>query len=510
MNKNKVILVQTITLFVFLLFVAAIILYHNGVYDISFIERKEDPASEKAETDISTEEGSSFDTSSAEDSSADDITNTPNESTEASLSYAEEVNRLPLVSDLAEDGYRISDETYRPGNFKLALVLDTVPLPPYFNKSFPSTVVIGSPSLYPYMGYIMMDFDSGYVLDHLGSVAALGTDNLTPVYQRDAEGNPLFEFEGNYYILSDDKEKMCQVNFNPAFGTALSFSYTSDYSDTDVELRRFYIDTQETRKISVEDGRDVTDLIEKGLEVHGEDYEIPEYTLELKDVRLWGYINEDGEEVIEAKYYFASEFNSDGYAFVTRRDGSMIMIDQEGESVIDPYGEVMYLQSQDRHYIVDGYYLPDSFGVESIGMFRFDDRLLRVVRKFYDYYQRDTVVAEEDILIYRDNSKFAIPYGYDLIGYSNGILLLRKDGRYGYMDNTGKWLVQPSYQYARPFLEGLAVITASNGKKFMIDTDGNVVLPAVYDYISDCSDGVVTAYERVHGWSVFNKMKNDT
>lgn len=503
MSKSKTILLQSMAMFIFLLFAVVIWLYNNGFYDISFIERTESkaPVTEgDTLTNIDTTE-SDMEIGSGDGDSAD---------FSSSLLYAEEVNKFPIASELSDDGYFISDDDYNSNNFKLAIVLDTVQLPSTYKKNYPASVVLGNAVMYPYMGYIIMNVDSGYILDYRGNVVARGTSGFLPVYQRDAEGNPLFAYEDGYYILSDDKDKMYRVNFDPAFGTALSFSYTSDYSEESIELYRFYVDTQETRKISVEDGSDITDLIEIGYEINGEEYDVPEYTLHLKDVRLWGYVDKDGEEIIEAKYYFASEFNSDGYAFVTRRDGSMIMINQDGKHVMDPYGNVMYLQSQDRHYIVDGYYLPDSFGSESIGMFRFDDGLLRVVRKFYDYYQRNIVVSEEDILIYRDNSKFAIPYGYELKGYSNGILLLYKNGRYGYMDNTGRWLVQPEYPYARPFFEGLAVITDKNGKKFMIDTDGCVVLPAVYDHISDCSDGVITAYECNYGWSIYNKMKSES
>ena len=79
------------------------------------------------------------------------------------------------------------------------------------------------------------------------------------------------------------------------------------------------------------------------------------------------------------------------------------------------------------------------------------------------------------------------------------MILLEKDGLFGYMNSRGVWLTAPEFTEASPFYEGLAVVTASDGRQGLIDRTGAYVLPAVYDSITDCSDGVVLARSAAFG-----------
>lgn len=54
----------------------------------------------------------------------------------------------------------------------------------------------------------------------------------------------------------------------------------------------------------------------------------------VKKDGLWGYIDKDGNEIIDNKYLFASEFYSDGYAYVTAVDGSVTVIDASGATAM--------------------------------------------------------------------------------------------------------------------------------------------------------------------------------
>ncbi len=69
----------------------------------------------------------------------------------------------------------------------------------------------------------------------------------------------------------------------------------------------------------------------------------------------------------------------------------MQMIDRTGEVVLDPYGRKFNQETNIDNLVIDGIYLPETFGEESIGMFRFDHGLMRVVRGLYDYYSLGTV-----------------------------------------------------------------------------------------------------------------------
>ena len=86
------------------------------------------------------------------------------------------------------------------------------------------------------------------------------------------------------------------------------------------------------------------------------------------------------------------------------------------------------------------------------------------------------------------------------------MILLERDGLYGFMDYSGKWIAQPIYTDAEAFSEGLAVIGTADGRYGMIDTSGNIVVPFAYTHISSCSDGVIAVYSEESGWHILRKM----
>ena len=73
------------------------------------------------------------------------------------------------------------------------------------------------------------------------------------------------------------------------------------------------------------------------------------------------------------------------------------------------------------------------------------------------------------------------------------------------MTSRGKFICEPTFTYARPFFEGLAVVGEEGGKKGMIDRDGNYVIEPLFDEITDCSGGVICLYDKSCGWQIINK-----
>lgn len=61
-----------------------------------------------------------------------------------------------------------------------------------------------------------------------------------------------------------------------------------------------------------------------------------------------------------------------------------------------------------------------------------------------------------------------------------------KEGNRGYINvNTGEVVIDGQYKHAWHFSEGLAAVVADNGKVGFINHDNEMVIPAVYDYVSD-------------------------
>ncbi|MCL2773859.1 MAG: WG repeat-containing protein [Oscillospiraceae bacterium] len=224
----------------------------------------------------------------------------------------------------------------------------------------------------------------------------------------------------------------------------------------------------------------------------------------------WGYTDTAAGTVI-VKPQFSRTFNfSEGigiaYSYEWRKGNRLYFYDESWQNLIAGY------------YAYDsGYFAPNTpdsdaeakpLDINSLGFFYFDHGLTRVyAREFYQQSRRIDLTSERDILVDKNGKEFYIPEDYMLKAYSNGMILLEKDGCYGFMNYLGEWVAQPIFTYAEPFFEGVAVIGFKDGKKALIDTKGNLITKFQYDSISNCTGGIVALYEKGVGWTVLNKVR---
>ena len=181
-------------------------------------------------------------------------------------------------------------------------------------------------------------------------------------------------------------------------------------------------------------------------------------------------------------YTYKEAYNfSEGYAAVVYPDNVLLYINR--------YGKIDYYLYRETHYVNPNgrrafsiYAAPVLRGLQSVGSFYFDKGYVRIRQLDTDkiYGNPDWIVGEYDYLIDDYGRRFNIPADYDLIAYSDGILLLERDGLYGYYSIEGRWIAQPIYTFARPFAEGLGVIGFNRGIKGVIVTEGNVVITFEY------------------------------
>ncbi len=185
--------------------------------------------------------------------------------------------------------------------------------------------------------------------------------------------------------------------------------------------------------------------------------------------------NADGETVIEPKYadvYAPSE----GYSIAVTNDGSM------------------HVYTTDGKIVSDGYRVPVGNG-NMIGYFFVDNGLFRAC-----------TADGREVLVNTSGAEVSIPSDYGIVSYSDGVLLVKgADGNFGYFTSGGKWLGAPYYENAKPFYEGLAVV-CRDGLYGMINTDGDLVIPCVFDSLSDCQDGVIVGFTQKNGYCVLNKI----
>jgi hypothetical protein len=123
--------------------------------------------------------------------------------------------------------------------------------------------------------------------------------------------------------------------------------------------------------------------------------------------------------------------------------------------------------------------------------------------------------------------------------FSDGLAMARSKGKWGYIDETCKWAIQPVYDHLYPFHEGYAVVevmggltlidkenrnlwekpfhivhrfsdgvaVVRSGKWGALDAEGNWVLPANYEYIDKFVHGTARAREKGN-WGLLDKQGN--
>lgn len=432
---------------------------------------------------------------------------------------SDNVKSYSTVKSLTGKGYSLVTGDWQSGSTKLGKMTFSYALPTAYSLTdrtvsqltyvYPENfteyyatytdVTEARPAIELYMGYILYDNGQQIVLiDHDGIILQSIDDTVTiPAYERDKDGTPLFyrwswvenEQVKVYYRLSDDGTSFVLSDYDPILdGRGLTFDYPANYAMPDP-----------TAPVRVQEGKE--EQLKQQQAAISNAYENARVGYTKNSVELTGY-----------KYRQAFSFQN-GYAAVVGDENrqEMFFIGANGRKALSGYK--MYLKKDYERYVIESWRLPASYGIESIGSLYFDHGWVRVRRQIidnwaYTMYNNEYVISDTEILVNEKGEDFPIPSGYTLKGYSCGMLLLEKDGRYGFMDYTGGWIAQPIYADATPFVSGLATLTTPDGRVGMIDTEGNIVLAFAYEHISQCSSGLVTTYHSESGWTVYQVLAN--
>ena len=545
---------------------ALVLAYFLGVYDITFIDRAAllgsmgvshtpaetetesvpetetlPPETETADPDADGTEETETETTAAgttvtvmkESRSVVDVTNP------ALLS--DRVKSYSTVSSLTNRGYALTTADWRSGMTlgktqfgfampgKYTLRSRTVEKLEYVypendTEYYASYVAVTEkrPAIELYMGYILYDNGKELILiDKDGTVLLSFDDTVTfPAYVRDRNGYPLFcrwGWENNervklYFRLSDDGKYFIPSDYDPVLDDrGLAFDYPAWYglSDKDSLVRMQEGEEMVDARLAEEEER-LAAMTEEEILAEEEQRKLDKTVVfnayEEQRIAFYKY----GTDL--TGYIFRQAYNfKNGYAAVTGDENrqEMYFINEYGKKLLSGYR--MYLKTDYERYVIESWRLPASYGIESIGSLYFDHGYVRVRKQLIDNYAYMTydnvrVISDTDVLIDTRGKEFPIPSGYVLKGYSCGMLLLEKDGRYGFMDYTGDWIAEPVYAAATPFVNNLATLTTPDGRMGMIDTEGNIVLAFAYQSISQASSGLVAACHQKDGWQIYKIM----
>lgn len=514
MKKLKIWAGRIIFIAIMLFIIAAFILYQQGYYDISFIKRETEPSNDNIEetTVTSTEETIPIPPQSESDNNEQETEDIPVTQIVNVSDYKQLLSKIENSRTYLNSGWKITDNIYNRNinkivSFNIPLDLDSgyshrneFVKTQVFNESRGVYEAIDKvkklPHLRSYMGYLLINNKDGTtsLYNPIKNIISRNLTDLQPAYIRDIYGQPVFSYGEIYHTVNENNHLQPIAN-DTVITEGIIGNNPSYYGAANSGLYLYYNERVVSNLVNA---AQVNAAISRG------EYIEPIYV--DQKIKTYGYKNENGVIVIPAKYQYAFNFSDNGLAVVADRKRAISVINTYGNTVITVQNNTLRLPELSNRIIYDGYYLPDDFSMNQRGMLYFDHGLLRVRRIITEYNNLNSILLETDILIKPDGQIYDLPAGYEIVYYSDGVAVLKKGIYYGCFSHTGKWIVQPIYTYAGMFNEGLAVIGAKDGKKGVIDTNGNTVLPFVFDEISDISGGIITAFEKQNGWSVYFKI----
>jgi hypothetical protein len=197
----------------------------------------------------------------------------------------------------------------------------------------------------------------------------------------------------------------------------------------------------------------------------------------------WGYIDRTGEFVIQPQYDYAEHFLG-GIAFV-EKDERFTYIDASGQLVAEVAGQVSYADgSRSATWKVPSTFVDRRSGVE--------------IRN----PQRE-VERERDFV---PDPQVEIDQFEDYTYASEGFMAVQVNGKWGYIDQTGEFIIRPQFSNFRPFSEGLVAVQVGDKWGYM-NQMGEFVIPPQFANVKDFSEGLaaVSLEPNQSHWGYINR-----
>lgn len=178
---------------------------------------------------------------------------------------------------------------------------------------------------------------------------------------------------------------------------------------------------------------------------------------------LYGYINKDGEWVIEPQYFKAGEFTN-GIAKVTL-NGRVGYIDKEGNEIVNPRydwgsdfheGKAFVKEKDGRVFLIDTTGKQLNQITDGLQISHFADGILK--QKVSESIAPGNVKYVD--LYFDENGQISEKEARLKANLSEGLAAMQDDetGKYGYVDETGRWIIAPAFDRAEPFEDGYAIV----------------------------------------------------
>ncbi len=211
----------------------------------------------------------------------------------------------------------------------------------------------------------------------------------------------------------------------------------------------------------------------------------------IGDEHYYGFIDREGNEVIAPKFagdgdgYGCGDFAKCGLAAVYS-DGKYGFIDSTGTFVIEP--QFMTVSDFGDNGLAFARMSDDKAGyINTSGefVFTFTDKYVYSGKPFDSHGLAKISIAGRPVIIDEAGNKVIDQNISDISDFDeNGIAVAKSNGKYGFIDKTGEFVIEPAYKQAYAFANGYARVKLDEGWGF-IDTSGKVVVESAYYRATD-------------------------
>lgn len=234
----------------------------------------------------------------------------------------------------------------------------------------------------------------------------------------------------------------------------------------------------------------------------------------------WGYVDRGGNVVIPYRFQEAGTFR-EGLAWV-RYKKRIGFINREGEFVIPPlfdavsdFSEGLAVAAYGGEWVCGDKgncrFECETWGyIDRKGEFAIPPKF-RQARAFYNglaEVKDDSgwafIDSSGEIVMRTEGPQVDPLFRIGLSSVHDGLTLVRKEGKHGFINRDGEYVITPKFDEALAFCEGLAAVRV--GEKWgYVDENGNLVLPAKFHKAGCFHDGLAPVWDATKEIRIINQ-----
>ncbi|WPC42631.1 WG repeat-containing protein [Clostridium sp. JS66] len=217
-----------------------------------------------------------------------------------------------------------------------------------------------------------------------------------------------------------------------------------------------------------------------------------EKLLVMQKGNLYGFININGEFIIEPIYKDAEEF-CEGLSLVKTIDDKKCFINPKNEVVLNiEYESISSFTNGLAAFRQNG----KAGYIDMEGNVAIEPQYDWINSEFNENGFSVVEVNHKHGVINKEGKYILQPIYDSIMNASDGIFSVTKNGKDGYVDVNGKIVIEFKFACAHNFSEELAIVHTENRKYGVINKTGEFVIEPRFNYLRDFKDGLAVFSEK--------------